>query len=458
MKTLINLSTATVLAVSARSAADFDGSVYGNGTTTATSGENTITHFYDRAGIKEATVENIFSQTADRRSMPQKYGKTFKTSRWLHILDDRNVNGQGLDADGAPITGKDVWRVTTGAPGNINSVFLTDAEATAYVASISSVYDGTAYPAPVKTAITGAVDTNNGNQYGSSRDAGVVSAGMPSLTEGAGRVNRVGVTKITVETDLVRYGNFIEYSDEVDLFSEDSIQMRYREELGYMAGQIQDDLVQIDMLNAAGIVAYGGTAAARSALTDGDHASYDLFRKVTKQLFLNKAKKNTTLIDGSTKVDTRTINSTWLAYIGSDVKYDLESITDSSGSIAWVPAYKYAAAGTLAKGEVGAIHDTRFIESIRMLKFAGAGAAGTSGDQNDGANYDVFPILYVTEGSFATVGLQGKNKIMFKSKAPGTPTTQDPYGLRGLFSYNFFYAATALKPENIARVEVTASM
>ena len=37
----------------------FDGSVYGNGTTTATSGANTITHFYDRMGIKAATDENI---------------------------------------------------------------------------------------------------------------------------------------------------------------------------------------------------------------------------------------------------------------------------------------------------------------------------------------------------------------------------------------------------------------
>ena len=451
MKTLIKLSTAAVLAVAGRSAVGEPGHVYGDGTTTATSGANTITHFYDRAGIKEATVENIFSQTADRRSMPQKYGKTFKTSRWLHILDDRNINDQGLDANGDVMAGVAAWRVTTIAPANINEVFLVEADATARQAVL--VAEG--YPAAAKVTIT--AGDNSGNQYGSSRDIGVVSSGMPTLAEGSGRVNRVGVTKITVETDLVRYGNFIEYTDEVDLFSEDAIQMRYREELGYMAGQVQDDLVQIDMINSAGIVVYGGDATSRATLNTGDQATYDLFRKTTKQLFLNKAKKNTTLIDGSTKIDTRTINSTWLAYIGSDVKYDLESITDSSGAIAWVPVYKYAAAGTVAKGEVGAIHDTRFVESIRMLKFGGAGALGATGDQNDGVNYDVFPILYVTEGSFATVGLQGKNKIMFKSKAPGVATTTDPYGLRGLFSYNFFYAGTALKPENIARIEVTAS-
>ena len=448
---MFKLSTFAASAISALSKTGaFDGSVYGDGTN-STSGANTITHFYDRAGIKEATVENIFAQVADRRSMPQKYGKTFKTSRWLHILDDRNVNDQGLDSDGNPIAGQAAWKVTTGQPANINEVYLVEADATARQAELVA----TGYGGATKTAIT--AGNNNGNSYGSSRDIGVVTAGMPSLAEGAGRVNRVGVTKITVETDLKRYGNFIEYTDEVELFSEDSVQMRYREELGYMAGQVNDDLVQIDMVNSAGIVAYGGSATSRATLADGSHATYDLLRKTTKQLFLNKAKKNTTLIDGSTKIDTRTINATWLAYIGSDVKYDLESVTDSAGDIAWIPAYKYAAAGTLAKGEVGAIHDTRFVESIRMLKFAGAGAAGTTGDQNDGANYDVFPILYVTEGSFATVGLNGKSKIMFKAKAPGTPTVTDPYGLRGLFSYNFFYAGVALKADMIARIEVTAS-
>jgi len=436
MKTLIKMSNAAVLAVSSLSAVGEPGSIYGNGTTTATSGENTITHFYDRAGIKEATVENLYSQLADKRSMPQKYGKTFKTSRWLHILDDLNVNDQGLDASGGVSTGKLAWRITTGAPANINEVFLVEADADAYVIALAPTYTAT------KTAIATATD-NNGNQYGSSRSVGDVSSGMPTLAEGAGRVNRVGVTKITVETDLVRYGNFIEYTDEVELFSEDRIQMKYREELGYMAGQVQDDLTQIDMLNSAGVIAYAGGKTSRVTVAAGDFPTYDLLRMTTKQLLLNKAKKNTTLIDGSTKVDTRTINATWMAVVGPDVKYVLESVTDSTGDIAWIPAYKYAAAGTLAKGEVGAIHDTRFIENIRALNFGGAGAAAI----------DVHPILYVTEGSFATVGLQGKNKLMFKSKAPGAATTEDPYGLRGLFSYNFFYAGTALKPECIARIE-----
>jgi len=370
----------------------FDGSVYGNGTTTATSGANTITHFYDRMGIKAATDENIFSQVASRRNMPLKYGKTYKVSTWLHILDDANVNGQGLDKDGAVIA--------------------------------------------------------NGNGYGSTRDLGKVTTGMPALAEGAGRVNRVGVVKKTIETSLKRLGNFIEYNDEVDKFSEDSVQIHYREELGYMAGQVQDDLVQIDMINAAGIVAYAGSKTKISGLVAGDFPTYDLIRTTCKQLFVNKAKKNTTLVGGTNKIDTRTINSAWLAFVSSDMKFILEGVKDNDGVTAWIPAYKYASAGTLAKGEVGAIHDTRFIEAPRMMGYdSGAVIAG------DGTTtVATSPILYVTEDSFATVGLAGNKKIVFKSKAPGKATEFDPYGLKGLFSYSFFYASIAIRPERIATI------
>jgi len=47
--------------------------VYGNGTN-STAGANTITHFYDRAGVKAANRVNVYGQFADRKSMPKKMG------------------------------------------------------------------------------------------------------------------------------------------------------------------------------------------------------------------------------------------------------------------------------------------------------------------------------------------------------------------------------------------------
>jgi len=433
---------------------DFNGSMYNAGTD-STSGANTIVHYYDRMGIKAAIDENIFSQTADARNMPKKYGKTYKVSKWLHILDDDNMNDQGNlvwdEGSSAYVTVVDNEGYKSG-----NKCFLDHrydgADSTAKHAA--ALADANAFNASTGsgTPVEIAAGTHNGAQYGSSRDVGYVTDNMPVLAEGASGVNRVGVTKITVETSLKRFGNYLEYSDEVDLFSEDSVQIHYREELGYMAGQVQDDLTQIDMLNAAGIVAYTGTATSRDTVADimAGVSGYNIIRKTTKQLFVNKAKKTTSVIGASTKVTTTPINAGWTAFIDSDVKYDLESVVDTAGDIAWTPSYKYATSGSLMKGEVGAIHDTRFIEAPRMMFWQ-------KDTENNAQLTDVHAILYVTPESFATVGLHGNNKITFKSKAPGKADSTDVYGLRGFFSYNFFYASIALQPEKIARIECAAS-
>jgi len=423
---------------------NFNGSVYGNGTN-STSGANTQTHHHDRMGIKAAIEENRFSQMASRRNMPKRYGKTYKVSKWLHILDDDNVNDQGnLVWDGSS------YIAVVGEPGYkvLNKVFL-DKDYADHAAALTAA---TAYATlrgstDVPVAIT--ASENTGNAYGSSRDIGYVTDKMPALAEGATGVNRIGVTKVTVETSLKRFGNYLEYSDEVELFSEEPTQIHYKEELGYMAGQVQDDLTQIDMINAAGVVAYTGTATSRATVADvmTGVGAFNLLRKVTKQLFVNKAKKTTSVIGSSTKISTTPIAAGWSAICGSDVKYDLETVVDTAGDIAWIPVHKYATAGNVMQGEVGAIHDTRFIEAERMMNFSGAGAGGV----------DVHNILYITPESFATVGLQGNNKITFKSKAPGKADSTDVYGLRGFFSYNFFYASISLQPEKIARIECAAS-
>ena len=178
--------------------------VYGNGTN-STSGANTITHFYDRAGIKAANRVNVFQQFADKRSMPTNHGKTFKTSKWLHMYD-RALGDADFSAKG----------------------------------------------------------------YMTARTADEVSASLASATlaEGAGAVNKRTLQKVTVETSISRYGEMIDYTDEVDLFSEDLIQTRYREELGQLANSRHEDLIMMDMLGTATVM-YAGAATSMATVGTG---------------------------------------------------------------------------------------------------------------------------------------------------------------------------------------------
>jgi N4-gp56 family major capsid protein len=267
----------------------------------------------------------------------------------------------------------------------------------------------------------------------------------------------------------------IKYTDEVNLFSEDMMQVRYREELGELANSRYEDLLQLDLL-ATPTKAYSGVATSMATLgaaiaTDGSEdnewkVSYDLIRKATRKLVRNRAKKNTSLVSGTTKIDTKTVAPAFYAIIDAEVKADLESLTRGTGAeteFVYVPAHKYASATTLAEGEVGAMHEVRFIEAEAALieKQKGATVPGSyvgnlayTGTIGSGAKFDVHPILFPTQDAFATVGLKGMNKIKFNSKAPEDVDLSNPYGTTGFFSYNFFYASILLEPEKVLRVDV----
>jgi len=411
--------------------------VYGNGNN-STAGANTIVHYYDKAGVKAANAVAVYSQFADRRSMPLKMGKTYKVSKWLHIYDREQTDGEFA------------------AKGYLSARNVID------VSSGLASTDG-----------TGA-----------------------SLTEGAGATNKRSIKKITIDTAFSRYGEMIDYTDEVDMFSEDMIQVHYREELGMLANRRSEDLIQLDMLSTTTVMLSGSAAsmstvgsdvtAADGTEDDLSSVSYDLMRKGVRKLVRNRAKKTTSIVTGSTKIDTRTVNKAFYAIIGPEVKYDLENLTRGSTyetEYVYIPAYKYADATNLAEGEVGAMNDVRFIESESQLVYRGAGDVvpasyagslanttldataasalnsftGTSDYSNAEVRFDVFPILFPTEGSFATVGLKGNGKIKFNSQAPSKIELSNPFGTTGFFSYNMWYAGIILREERLMKMLVAAS-
>jgi N4-gp56 family major capsid protein len=411
--------------------------VYGDASGLSSHGQNTIVHYYDKAGVKAANAMAVYAQWADRRSMPLKKGKTYKVSKWLHIYD-REVTDPEFAAKGY-LTARNI------------------------------------------------VDVSDGLE----NDA--------ALPEGAGVQNKQSIKKVTIETGFARYGEMLDYTDEVEMFSEDMVQVHYREELGMLANQRAEDLIQLDLLTTTTVMLPGTATALEECGQDTTDAggvddndsriNYDMIRKGVRKLVRNRAQKNTSIVTGSTKIDTRTINKAFYAIIGPEVKFDLENVVRRTGATAadssdyaYVPAYKYADATNLAEGEVGAMNDVRFIESETAVVYRGAGAeipvgyagelanttltAGTAaalstftgGTYADGeARFDVFPILFPTKGSFATVGLKGHGKIKFNSQAPSKIELSNPYGTQGFFSYNMWYSGIILREERLLKMLVCAS-
>jgi len=58
---------------------------------------------YQKKALIELKKEQYFSQLADVVAMPKNMGKTIKRFHYMPMLDDTNINDQGLDAAGATI-------------------------------------------------------------------------------------------------------------------------------------------------------------------------------------------------------------------------------------------------------------------------------------------------------------------------------------------------------------------
>ena len=468
------------------------------GGTPSSIGPQFNTYYWDRKSLIDAAWEMFFSPLADVRSMPANMGKELKVFYYVPLLDERNINDQGIDAGGVAISNADFMVTLKGTYS-----YVVEAGATALAAAVNAIQGsaatktGSATPwtvtindttlvagtaaeaAAVQAALVTATNTTggplvkieqrSGNLYGSSKDIGTISSRMPELSETGGRVNRVGFTRIERSGVISEYGFFTEFSEDSMTFDTDSdLYGHMSREMLIGANQITEDLLQIDLLSAAGTIVFGGTATSVGTITghgaDPSVINYADLKKLAITLDDNRTPKNTKVIKGSTMVDTKTINASRILYIGSELQTTFENMTQTIGALtvaAFVPVRQYADATTIMNGEIGSVGDFRIIVVPNMLHWAGAGATATSanlGYRETAGKYDVFPLLVVGSESFATVGLQSsgktgskqKFKIIVKKPGEEMATVQDPYGKIGFSSISFWYGFIALRPERLA--------
>jgi N4-gp56 family major capsid protein len=376
----------------------------------STMGNQLQAFYFQKKALIEIVKEQYFGQLADVTSMPKNMGKKIKRYHYLPLLDDANVNSQGLDAAGAVIA--------------------------------------------------------NGNLYGSSKDVGFISGKLPLLSETGGRVNRVGFKRVELEGTFEKFGFFDEYTQEsVDFDSDADLQMHVNREMLRGANEITEDALQIDLLSAAGTIRYAGNATSKVTVGADDIVSYSDLMHLSIDLDNNRTPKQITQITGSRMVDTKTIPGARVAYVGSELLPTFKAMKDLHNERAFIQVEKYAAGGNTVRGEAGAIDALRLVVVPEMMKWAGAGAdsTGAVGYYTTGGKFDVFPILVVGDESFTTIGFQTDGKtVKFKitHKAPGDATADrtDPYGEAGFMSIKWYYGFMALRPERIGLIYTAAKL
>ena len=384
------------------------------------------TFFWLKKALIESRKEQFFMPLSSTINMPKHYGKTIKVFEYVPLLDDRNVNDQGIDATGATIV--------------------------------------------------------DGNLYGSSKDIGTITSKLPTLTENGGRVNRVGFTRLTREGSIHKFGFFTEFTQEaLDFDSDDGLKEHLSRELMNGAVQLTEAVLQRDLLAAAGTVLFAGAATSNAEVTGevvpevpgvspeipASVVTYQNLMRLDQILNENRTPKQTKIIVGSRMIDTKTIPSGRVMFIGSELVPLVRGMTDLFGNEAFIPVQQYGDAGTIMNGEIGSVDAFRIIVVPEMLHWAAAGAEvddnpgyRTSMDGTD-EKYDIYPMLVVGDDSFVTIGFQtdGKTvKFSVMTKMPGRETADrnDPYGETGFSSIKWYYGILIKRPERIGLVKTVA--
>lgn len=372
------------------------------------------TYYWLRKSLTDAAKESFFTQLADPIGMPKHFGKKIKLYHYIPLLDDRNINDQGIDAKGAKC--------------------------------------------------------KDGNLYGSSRDIGTIQGKLPVLGENGGRVNRVGFSRVELEGTFNKFGVFTEWSRESMEFDSDSeLRAHLSHELLNGMVQMQEAMLQIDLLTNAGVQVFPGKATKLADVTgEGKEPmilTYDMLRKASQILDENRCPTHTKYITGSSKIDTKTIASARIAYVSSAVVPLLEDMKDKFGNKAFIPVHQYASAGKVLNGEIGSIANFRFVQVPEMLAWEGAGQKATEanpGFRTKDSKYNVYPILIVGSESFNTIGYHmdsaknGKFSIITKVPGQATANMEDPYGETGFSSLKFYYGFLAKRPERICVLHTVA--
>lgn len=254
-----------------------------------------------------------------------------------------------------------------------------------------------------------------------------LSPALTALTEGVTPDgNSASMTEITAQIN--QYGDFIEFSDLVELTAIDPLLDEYTE-LNAQQGAETLDVLARDILHAGTTVQYAAGRASRVTVAAGDVLTVDEVRKAVKTLKNNKAKPAVN----------RNGRGYYVAIVSPNTTYDLQS------DAKWIDIQKYENSEKgLLTGEIGRAYGVIFVETTQAKLFAGEGAVGI----------DVESTLILGKDAYGVVELEGNGAVKSIYKGLGSSGTADALDQRQTIGWKVMgFTAKILQDLFMIRIE-----
>lgn len=257
-----------------------------------------------------------------------------------------------------------------------------------------------------------------------------------------------------VEVRLQQFGDLAKITDWVENLSEDPVMNDIIMLSGEQAAETEEMLLW-GVLKAA-TNRFFANGNVRSGVNQV--ISINKIRAVVRNLQRNRAKKITSILDGSTKVMTKPVEASIVAFAHTDLAADIRNLPG------FTPTAQYGNRELLSPHEFGDVEDVRFILSPLLDPYvdaggnpAGAGTPAVPVLSTSGTQADVYPIAFVARDYYATCPLAGAGSIKPIGINPNKIDKSDPLGQRGYIGWITFWAGCILNEAWGAMLEVAAS-
>lgn len=268
------------------------------------------------------------------------------------------------------------------------------------------------------------------------------------------------ITDITVA--VAKYGNFINYSEELDLFNVNSRAAQLMDVLGRNAGESLNLLMHNTFAGATTIRYASGAASATVTSTAIDATDV---KNAVNTLNRNSAMKFFAMGGGSTNIGTVPVRSSYYGITHPDVEEDIRVISG------FIPVEQYGGyIDDVQVGEYGAVNGVRWSSSEIAVISTSLGTTTSSG-QRGATNIlnDIYTTYIYGKEAVGSVGL-GENhteEIYLMGDRPpaievinhgvGSSGIGDPYNEVGSVAWKAWFAGQILNQAWVVEIHSTSA-
>ncbi len=252
-----------------------------------------------------------------------------------------------------------------------------------------------------------------------------LSAATTPLTEGVTPSgSSLSITATTAS--LEQYGDYVTYSDVLDVAAIDPIATELVELLGEQAGLTIDTVIRNVIADGTG-VQYANGRAGRGSVASTDILTSTEIRKAVRTLRAANVKPF--------------VGGDYYGIVHSNAAYDLQ------GDTLFVNAKLYGRPEDIEAGEIGRLWGVRFFQTSNAKVFTGEGSGGI----------DVYATLIYGQGYFGMADIAGSRKPEVLIKQLGSAGADDPLSQRASIGWKAQFAVKRLNESCCVRIEHAVS-